>query len=216
MFGFNVTSTTFSYDNRPVTPLVDLSFSKWWFHGHLDYPPHPQDVFELPAGENVTTQIACDKSATTFYNSSEGGNIQEASDPNNVCPGSPTSEYHTTGLSDVKGCALAIAYKSNVSEVQPADFTVFSVNQTCVWNRYTDFSVPAKMPPCPDNLCYCAFFWIHSPDSGSEQSMPIFYLLYVLSYLYSRRLHERIPMSCHQLCLHRRPCHFQGCSSLWC
>jgi hypothetical protein len=170
MWGFNVTAQTFSYDNRPVVPLVDMSFSEWWFHGHLGYPPHIDDVFELPAGQNVTAQIACEKGATTYYASSEGGNVQDPSTPNAVCPGSPTSEYHTTGLSDVKGCALAIAYKSNVSDIQPDDFTIFSVNQTCVWNRYTDFSVPEKMPPCPDNMCTCAFFWIHSPDSGSEQS----------------------------------------------
>jgi hypothetical protein len=170
MWGFNVTAQTFSYDNRPVVPLVDMSFSEWWFHGHLGYPPHIDDVFELPAGQNVTAQIACEKGATTYYASSEGGNVQDPSTPNAVCPGSPTSEYHTTGLSDVKGCALAIAYKSNVSDIQPDDFTIFSVNQTCVWNRYTDFSVPEKMPPCPDNMCTCAFFWIHSPDSGSEQN----------------------------------------------
>ncbi|KAF8839535.1 hypothetical protein BDN67DRAFT_969936 [Paxillus ammoniavirescens] len=170
MFGFNVTMQTFSYDNRPVAPLSNMPFSQWWFHGHLAYPPHPEDVFELPAGQKVTTEIACNKGATTFYASSEGGNVQEPNNPNDVCPGSPTSEYHTTGLSDVKGCGLAIAYKSDATQVQPADFTIFSVNQTCVWDRYTDFSVPAKMPPCPDNMCTCAFFWIHSPDSGSEQN----------------------------------------------
>ncbi|KAF9223310.1 hypothetical protein BS17DRAFT_808781 [Gyrodon lividus] len=170
MFGFNVTMQTFSYDNRPVAPLVNMPFNQWWFHGHLGYPPHPQDVFELPAGQNVTTEIACNKGATTYYASSEGGNVQDPNNPNNVCPGSPTSEYHTTGLSDVKGCGLAIAYKSNATEVQPGDFTIFSVNQTCVWNRFTDFSVPEKMPPCPNNMCTCAFFWIHSPDSGSEQN----------------------------------------------
>lgn len=159
MFGFNVTAQTFSYDNRPVVPLANMPFSQWWFHGHLGYPPHPQDVFELPAGQNVTAEIACDKGATTFYPSSQGGNVQQG---NNVCPNSPMSAYHTTGLSDVKGCALAIAYKSNASEVQPEDFTVFSVNQTCVWNRYTDFGVPAKMPSCPNDMCICAFFWIHS------------------------------------------------------
>ena len=174
MYGFNVTAQTFDYDNRPVVPLASLTFDKWWFHNHLGYPPHAEDVFELPAGQDVTAEIACEKGATTWYASSEGGNVQDPNDPNAVCPGSPTSEYHTTGLDDVKGCALAIAYKSDVSQVQPADFTVFSVNQTCVWDRYTTFGVPEKMPPCPDNMCICAFFWIHSPDSGSEQSARCF------------------------------------------
>lgn len=49
------------YDNRPVSPLMDMTFHQWWFHGHLDYPPHAEDVFELPAGTNVTTEIGCNK-----------------------------------------------------------------------------------------------------------------------------------------------------------
>ncbi|KAH9917023.1 uncharacterized protein B0H18DRAFT_1036276 [Fomitopsis serialis] len=167
MWGFNVTMQTFPYDNRPVAPLTEYTFDQWWFHGHLDYPPNDGDIFELPAGQPVTTQVACDKGATTFFASDPGGNIQNGDDP---CPGSPPSEYHTTGFDDLKGCALAITYKSNVSDVQPEDFTVFSVNQTCVWYRFTDFQVPARMPACPAGGCICAWMWIHSPDSGGEQN----------------------------------------------
>ncbi|KAF8442202.1 hypothetical protein L210DRAFT_3611694 [Boletus edulis BED1] len=169
-WGFNVTTHDFNYDNRPVVPLMHRTFNNWWFHGYLNYPPHPEDIFELPAGQTVTTQLACDKSATTYYGSSQSrGDIQDPKHPNNPCPGWPVTQFHTTGLSDVKGCALAIAYKDDVSQVKPEDFTVFSVNQVCVWNRYTDFAVPAKMPPCPNGKCVCAWFWIHAADSGSEQ-----------------------------------------------
>ncbi|THH19240.1 hypothetical protein EW146_g1868 [Bondarzewia mesenterica] len=167
MYGFNVTDKSFPYDNRPVSPLMNMPFDQWWFHGHLDFPPNPGDIFELPAGQNVTTEIGCNKGATSFFASSEGGDIRNGDDP---CPGSPPSEYHTTGIGDVKGCSLAIAYKSDARDVQPDDFTVFSVNQTCVWTRFTDFSVPQRMPPCPEGGCTCAWFWIHSPDSGGEQS----------------------------------------------
>ncbi|KAK7461845.1 hypothetical protein VKT23_008274 [Stygiomarasmius scandens] len=170
MYGFNVTDSTFPYDNRPVSPLMDMSFDQWWFHGHLDHPPNDGDVFNLPAGETATTEIACNKGATTWFNSSEGGDIRDPNNPNDVCPGSPMSEYHTTGFDDLTGCALAIAYKSDARDVQPEDFTVFSVNQTCVWTRFTDFQVPERMPPCPEGGCTCAFFWIHSPDSGGEQN----------------------------------------------
>ena len=31
MWGFNVTAQTFSYDNRPVVPLMDMTFEQWWF-----------------------------------------------------------------------------------------------------------------------------------------------------------------------------------------
>lgn len=167
MWGFNVTQQTYSYDNRPVAPLMNMTFDQWWFHGHLDHPPNDGDFFELPAGQAATTELACNKGATSFFASSEGGDIRNGDDP---CPGSPMSEWHTNGINDLFGCSLAIAYKSNVSEVQPTDFTVFSVNQTCVWTRFTDFQVPEKMPPCPEGGCICAWFWIHSPDSGGEQS----------------------------------------------
>ena len=162
MFGFNVTAQTFSYDNRPVVPIKNMNFSEWWFHNHLAHPPNPGDIFELPAGNAAVAEIACDKGATSFFASAPGGDIREPNDPNNVCPGSPVTEYHTTGVNDLEGCSLAIAYKSNVTDVQPEDFTVFSVNQTCVWTRFTEFQVPARMPPCPDGGCICAFFWIHA------------------------------------------------------
>ncbi|GBE89992.1 hypothetical protein SCP_1800140 [Sparassis crispa] len=167
MWGFNVTQQTFSYDNRPVAPLVNYTFEQWWFHGHLGYPPNAGDMFSLPAGARATAEIACDKGATSYFASAPGGDIRSGDDP---CPGSPPSAYHTTGINDLKGCALAIAYESDVRNVKPGDFVVFSVNQTCVWTRFTDFQVPARMPPCPEGGCICSFFWIHSPDSGSEQN----------------------------------------------
>ncbi|KAJ6580574.1 hypothetical protein DFH09DRAFT_1146147 [Mycena vulgaris] len=170
MYGFNVTDKTFPYDNRPVSPLTNFTFAQWWFHGHLDFPPNDGDIFELPAGQPATTEIACNKGATTFFASSEGGDIRTKENPNDVCPGSSPDEYHTKGFDDLTGCALAIAYNSDAKQVQPEDFTVFSVNQTCVWTRFTDFQVPAKMPPCPPGGCTCAFFWIHAPDSGGEQN----------------------------------------------
>jgi hypothetical protein len=45
----------------------------------------------------------------------------------------------TLDENDLGGCALAIAYKSEASEVKPEDFVVFSVNHRCVWDRFTDF-----------------------------------------------------------------------------
>ncbi|CAK5268864.1 unnamed protein product [Mycena citricolor] len=170
MYGFNVTQQTFPYDNRPVSPLTNFTFNQWWFHGHLAFPPHPTDIFELPAGQAATTEIACNKGATTFFASSEGGDIRPTPDSNDVCPGSGTDEFHTKGFDDLTGCALAIAYTADDKTVAPEDFTVFSVNQTCVWTRFTDFQVPARMPPCPPGGCLCAWLWIHSPDSGGEQN----------------------------------------------
>lgn len=162
MFGFNVTQQTFPYDNRPVAPLRNFTFDKWWFHGHLRFPPHPEDIFNLPAGQPATAEIACDKGATSFFNSSQGGNIIDPKNPDYPCPGAPTVAFHTHGLNDTEGCALGIAYESEVDKVEPEDFVIFSVNQTCVWTRFTDFQVPERMPPCPEGGCICAFFWVHA------------------------------------------------------
>ncbi|KAI8980162.1 hypothetical protein BD414DRAFT_112698 [Trametes punicea] len=166
MYGFNVTDKTFPYDNRPQVPLYNMSFDEWWFHGHIGYPPNDGDFFELEAGGEVNTILSCDKGATPYYNSSQGGEAGYGS--NSPCPGAPMSEYHTTGLDDVKGCMLAIAYKSDVNDVQPDDFVAFSINRTCVWEMNTKFQVP-KLPACPEGGCHCAWFWIHSIDSGAEQ-----------------------------------------------
>nr|VWO99737.1 N/A [Ganoderma boninense] len=184
MYGFNVTDSTFPYDNRPVAPLQDYTFSQWWFHGHLDYPPNPGDIFSLPAGQPAVAELGCNKGVTSYWASSEGHT--DVSQGDNPCPSDdgsfPSGAMHTTGLSDVKGCALAIAYESDVSKVQPADFAVFSVNHTCVWTRNTTFDIPARMPPCPAGGCHCAWFWIHAADAGGEQSecdpdLPVFCLL---------------------------------------
>ena len=155
---------------------MNLPFDQWWFHGHLAYPPHPNDIMQLPAGGTAQSQLSCDKDATTYWPSGPGGDQISTSQPDYPCPGQPITEFHTNGLWDLGGCALAVAYKSDVSEVKPEDFAVFSVNHTCVWYMHTDFQVPADMPPCPDGKCICAWFWIHLEDSGSEQSWFICHL----------------------------------------
>ncbi|ELU37011.1 proteasome regulatory subunit 12 [Rhizoctonia solani AG-1 IA] len=135
VWGMNVTQTNspqYGRDNRAVAPLRQLSFNQWWFHGHLDQPPHPEDIMELPAGGKVTTEISCDIGATSLWPWGPGGDHQAG---NNPCPNSFTEHIHN----DLGGCALAIAYKSEASEVKPEDFVVFSVNHRCVWDRFTDF-----------------------------------------------------------------------------
>ncbi|KAI0059260.1 hypothetical protein BV25DRAFT_1918716 [Artomyces pyxidatus] len=164
MWGFNQSTAP----TRPQDPLINLPFDQWWFHGHLSYPPHPNDIFQLPVGGTAHTETTCDKGATSWYASAPGGDQRRPNDPS-PCPGQPLSEYHTTGINDLGGCALAVAYESDVSKVKPEDFTVFSVNHTCVWTRWTDFQIPAAMPACPNGKCTCAWFWIHTADSGAEQ-----------------------------------------------
>jgi hypothetical protein len=126
MWGINITSASdpaFDYDNRPVAPLFNMDFQKWWFHNHLDFPPAEGQFFDLPAGGSSTAEVACTKSATSFFDvgKDDGGDIrgQNGASLNDPCPGSPSSEWHTNGINDTTGCALAITYQSDERAVQP-------------------------------------------------------------------------------------------------
>ena len=181
-FAFNVTNKDFpGIENRPVAPLRGKTFKEWWFHNHLDFPPNAGDVFELPAGQAATAEIACHKGATSYFATAEGGDIRDRKNPENPCPGRGMEAYHTNGIDDLMGCALAIAYKSDARQVKPEDFTIFSVNHTCVWTVHTDFQVPAAMPPCPEGGCTCAWFWIHS----ASRHFFLFFLLLGINEIFS-------------------------------
>ncbi|KAI9512042.1 hypothetical protein F5148DRAFT_1165821 [Russula earlei] len=166
MFGFNQSSFGV---NRPQDPLAYLPFDQWWFHGHIGLPPNPNDIMQLPVGGNAMVELSCDKGATSWYQSAPGGDTRDPNNPDSPCPGQPTTQYHTNGINDLGGCALSVAYKSDINQVQPEDLVIFSVNHVCVWNLHTYFPIPANMPPCPSGKCICAWHWIHQPDSGSEQ-----------------------------------------------
>lgn len=125
---------------------------------------------QLPVGGAATVEISCDKDATSFWPSGPGGDRRDFANPDYPCPGQPTTQFHTNGINDLGGCALGVAYNSDATQVKPEDFTIFSVNQTCVWYLHTSFSIPEQMPKCPNGKCTCAWFWIHKADSGSEQS----------------------------------------------
>ncbi|THH09458.1 hypothetical protein EW146_g8679 [Bondarzewia mesenterica] len=47
--------------------MQSMPFEQWLFRGHLDFPPGPRDIFELPAGQIVTTEIGCNKAASHIY-----------------------------------------------------------------------------------------------------------------------------------------------------
>lgn len=122
-------------------------------------------------GRDLTVEVACSKSFTSWGGSSS----QDA------CP-SDAGSYHAGGSTGsgsgwwgnreeyLSGCALAIAYKSNVWDVQPEDFIVMSVQENCVRQRDTQFAIPANLPACPDGECTCAWFW-QGRNSADEMYM---------------------------------------------
>jgi hypothetical protein len=58
MLGFN--QTVVQPPGRPVDPLYNMTFDEWWMHGHLAYPPHPDDVLEMAVGDKTMVELACD------------------------------------------------------------------------------------------------------------------------------------------------------------
>jgi hypothetical protein len=109
----------------------------------------------------------------------------------------PSTQFHTNSQSDVAGCALAITYQSDEHAVQPEDFAIFTTNRNCVWTRYTDFEVPAAMPECPPGGCICSWFWIHEPDSGSEQVISRCSTTMASPNPYRTELHDTLPLQGH-------------------
>ncbi|KAI0703797.1 hypothetical protein BC835DRAFT_1303060 [Cytidiella melzeri] len=167
MWGLSVTQTTFSYDNRAVVPLYGMTFDHWWFHNHLAYPPAAGKFTDLPAGGSVTVQLSCDIGYTDVWQYGPGGDNRQSSDL--ACPGQPSTAIHANDINDVAGSAIAIAYKSDVNDVKPEDFVIISTKRQSPWYLNNDFQIPAGLPACPEGGCICAWFWIHEPDSGSEQ-----------------------------------------------
>jgi len=82
--------------------------------------------------------------------------------------GGGSSNIHAPTHADVAGCAIGIAYKSKVNEVQPSDFVIVSVVHDCIARQLQAFDIPA-LPACPDGMCTCAWFWIHNSDGGTDQ-----------------------------------------------
>ncbi|KAG8979805.1 hypothetical protein FRB90_007905, partial [Tulasnella sp. 427] len=100
MYGYNVTDNTFNYDNRPEVPLMYRDFDQWWFHGHINYPPHPHDVFEFPAGGSAVLEIGCNKAWSSYYKTDPGQtDLRDGS--NRPCGrNAPNSALHAVDIND--------------------------------------------------------------------------------------------------------------------
>lgn len=76
MYGFNEGD-----GYLPVEPLANKPFSEWWFHGYTDKPPADSEVMQLPAGQTVTVEIACNKEFTSY-----GSRTSDPASVNSACP----------------------------------------------------------------------------------------------------------------------------------
>lgn len=133
-------------------PLDSLPFNRWWFHGPEARNDKPKAPKQIQSGGTLTLELACNKDFTSY-------GTKTSNDP---CPSDVNSLHSGHGAydpSELAGCGIAIAYKSELADVKPEDFTVFSVNHRCVEKTRTQFEIPAGMPSCPNGKCICAWFW---------------------------------------------------------
>ena len=77
-----------------VVPVPDPNRCLPYQHGHLDWPPPSDTFFELPAGGEALSQLACNKGATIWWKDSEGRtDIRKDDYP---CPGYELSQFHVS------------------------------------------------------------------------------------------------------------------------
>ncbi|GAA6026801.1 hypothetical protein JCM8097_005872 [Rhodosporidiobolus ruineniae] len=162
MYGLNVQDQV-----NPITPLgPGWDFEDWWFRGPIVRadPPAPGAVTPLPAGGSVELQIACGGYYTELYGNGPNGTVA-CDDPGPYHAGKSHPDALTVRYDLLAGCALGIADVENPDDATLENFTVFSVQKECVWNRNTYFDIPAKMPSCSGEWCICGWLW--QPQTGA-------------------------------------------------
>ncbi|GMK58657.1 hypothetical protein CspeluHIS016_0600990 [Cutaneotrichosporon spelunceum] len=157
MYGFEGSNR---YAWEAIKPLARLNFNEWWFHGDIDKPPANGQVFDLPAGGVAHMEVGCKKEVTTYG----GRENQDLS-----CDEWGPIHLWQNNRDDVKGCAIAIAYESNVHAIKPEDFTVISTNRSCPYTRDVTFEIPDQLRECPPGGCHCMWGWVHSAMGGGEE-----------------------------------------------
>lgn len=159
--------------NWAVQPLQDLSFNDWWWHGakSRNDPPPPNVITELPAGGTYDFEITGNKRFTSMGDGlwhAPGRSPRDIPDPWSNDMNGGSSNIHAPTHADVAGCALGIAYKSDMNSVQPSDFVIMSVVHDCIARQLQAFDIPA-LPACPGGKCICGWFWIHNSIGGTDQ-----------------------------------------------
>jgi len=159
--------------NWAVNPLQNLGFSDWWMHGpkSMSDPPAPNAITSLPAGGTIDFEIGTNKAFTTMGRGlwhSAGKTSRVPPDPWMNTGSEWPSNLHAPKRTDVAGCAIGIAYKSDVNAVTPTDFVIVSVVKDCPARALQAFDIP-YLPACPNGKCICGWFWIHNSIGGTDQ-----------------------------------------------
>jgi hypothetical protein len=160
--------------NWAVQPLQDYNFVDWWMHGtkSINDPPPANAITQLPAGGFYDFEITGNKRYTSMGDGlwvKPGSTNRSVPDPwTNDMGGYGSSNIHAPTHASVGGCAIGIAYKSNIGDVQPSDFVIISVVHDCIARQLQTFDIP-PLPACPNGKCICSWFWIHNSVGGTDQ-----------------------------------------------
>ncbi|TRM55585.1 hypothetical protein BD626DRAFT_48348 [Schizophyllum amplum] len=156
--------------NNEVKPIYDQNLENFMFNqaqNCLNDPPPEGEIADLPAGGVIDIELATNRGCTTF---SFGGQYatkyidgstvdypDDWNDPN--CLTNPN--LHAQNKSMAAGTALAISYVNDIHDVTFDNLVVFSVLPNTPWlYRQVQYEIPAGMPPCPNDVCICAWLWV--------------------------------------------------------
>lgn len=169
--GGNVAGVDDPNTNTAVNPLFNLSFEDFWFQhdrGCDKIPPAEGDILELPAGGNVTLELAHNRGQTTLsFNGQFAGEWPDGKPHPEDWSGDGIGEnciqddgaMHVQNQTMAQGTALAISYNSNIEDVTLENLIVFSILEHTPWKRIAVYDIPAGLPPCPPGGCHCAWLW---------------------------------------------------------
>jgi len=137
----------------------------------LNDPPPINQITQLPAGGTIDFEIGTNKAFTTM-----GRGLWHHPGKSSRVPPNPwantgsewPSNLHSPQRTDVAGCAIGVAYKSNITDIRPNDFVIVSVVKDCPARALQAFDIP-NLPACPNNRCICSWFWIHNSIGGTDQ-----------------------------------------------
>jgi hypothetical protein len=127
-----------------TTTFRNLTKSDWWFQhdrGCDKVPPAAGEFLELPAGKNVTVELAHNQAFTTLsYNGTQctewpdGGQHPEDWNGGGIGEGCIQNDgaLHTQNETAAYGTAFAISYESDMSAVTMENLAVFTVLQQYV------------------------------------------------------------------------------------
>ncbi|EJD48785.1 hypothetical protein AURDEDRAFT_60471 [Auricularia subglabra TFB-10046 SS5] len=168
-----------THEDQPNTyfaaiPIWNEDRDGWFMHGRCrDYPPPEGEFLEIPANGRFIAELSSNRAFTSM---SHGGRLvsgwgdgkrhdddYSAERPGGFplsragCIGSPN--IHTKSEADAAGTVFAIAYKSDIEDIQMDELTVFTVAPNTPFKLHARYDVP-DLPECPPGGCICAWGWV--------------------------------------------------------